>query len=411
MPESHDAVVIGGGQAGLAMSYQLRQRGREHIILERGRIAERWRSERWQSLRFQFPNWTIRLPGMDYGGKDDDSFAHYSDIARFISDYAKRIEAPIREGTEALSLRCNSSSDRFHIETTHGAISARHVIVATGPFQRPRIPAFADDLPTSIYQTDATRYSSPEDLPGGAVLVVGSGASGCQIADELCHAGRKVFLSVSRHRRVPRRYREKDMFWWFEKLGRFDVTIDSFPNRRYPPSTVVTGANGGYDVDIRRSAREGVQVLGHALGVSGSTLGLASDAEAILRDADQAYRDFIAAADAWLSQSELRGSLPEDGRADVATSAELRAPTTLDLNVASIGTVIWATGYRHDFDWVHLPVFDETGAPFQNRGVTGCPGLYFLGLHWMHTFKSGLLSFVGDDAAYLADDMDRSDAS
>ncbi len=407
MREQHDTVIIGGGQAGLAMSFQLRARGREHVILERRRMAERWRSERWNSLYFQFPNWAVRLPGMSYSGDDADGFLHHTGIIRFIEDYAAQIDAPVREDTEVTVLRQYPETGGYVAETANGEISARRVVIATGPFQRPLIPDFSKNLPASIYQVDATHYRSPDELPRGAVLVVGSGASGCQIADELVQSGRTVFLSVSRHRRVPRRYRGKDMMWWFERMGRLDVTIDAFPGRKYPPSTVVTGVNGGYDIDVRRFAAAGVNVLGHVQGISDGTLALASDANQVLAEADTAYTDFISTADKLVSSSGLQSLLKEDdSRPPPIDPAEIDGVQALNLRDANIRSVIWATGHRFDFDWVKLPVFDANGAPVQQRGVTHCPGVYFLGLHWMHTFRSGLFSFVGEDAAYLAEHMD-----
>jgi putative flavoprotein involved in K+ transport len=409
MAEDHDTVIIGGGQAGLAMSFHLRERGREHIVLERARVGERWRSERWNSLHFQFPNWSMRLPGMSYVGAEPDGFSHHTHITRFIEDYAKKIKAPVRENTEVSVLRRDSANGNYLIETQSGTIRTRNAIVATGPFQRSFTPNLGNGLPPSVYEIVAAQYRGPDELPPGAILVVGSGASGCQIADELYHSGRTVFLSVSRHRRVPRRYHGKDMFWWFEKLGRFDITIDTFPNRKYPPSTVVTGVNGGYDVDIRRFAKEGAQILGHVQGISEGKVALASDVNEILNGADKAYADFIAAADTLLVQSDLRSSLEmDDSQSPPGIAKDIETTQTLNLHEANIGAVIWATGHRFDFGWVRLPIFDSLGAPIQNRGVTSCRGVYFLGLHWMHTFKSGLLSFVGEDAAYLADYMDAS---
>jgi putative flavoprotein involved in K+ transport len=409
MAEHHDTVIIGGGQAGLAASFHLRERGREHVILERRHVGERWQNERWNSLHFQFPNWSMQLPGMTYTGAEPDQFSHHTNITRFIEDCARRIEAPVRENSEVITLRRDAATEDYLIETQNSTIKTRNVVIATGPFQRPLIPAFCNSLPSSIHQIDAAHYWSPNELPPDAVLVVGSGASGCQIADELYHSGRTVFLSVSRHRRVPGRYHGKDMFWWFEKLGRFDITIDTFPNRKYPPSTVVTGVNGGYDVDIRRFAKEGVQILGNVQGISDGNVALASDVNEILNGADRACADFISAADTLLVQSDLRSLLEMDeSQSPPGIARDIENKQTLNLHEANIGAVIWATGHRFDFGWVHLPIFDSLGAPIQNRGVTSCRGVYFLGLHWMHTFKSGLLSFVGEDAAYLADYMDAS---
>jgi putative flavoprotein involved in K+ transport len=227
MRERHDTVIIGGGQAGLAMSAVLQQRGWEHVVLERRRVGERWRTERWESLRFQFPNWSLELPGYAYSGDDPDGFAHWREILRVVEDYAVRTRAPVREHTEVTELRTDDGG--FALSVPDGTIYARQVVVATGPFQRPRIPQFAETVAPSVFQTDPTCYRRPEDLPDGAVLVIGSGASGCQIGDELLRAGRTVFLSVSRHRRVPRRFRGKDVYWWLDRMGRFAQTIDSFP--------------------------------------------------------------------------------------------------------------------------------------------------------------------------------------
>jgi putative flavoprotein involved in K+ transport len=288
-----------------------------------------------------------------------------------------------------------------------GSLHARHVVIATGPFQRPRIPAVARDVPRSVLQTDPTRYRCPADLPAGAVLVVGSGASGCQIADELVRAGRPVYLSVSRHRRAPRRLRGKDLYWWLEKMGRFAQTIDSFPGRQWPPSVVVTGVDGGYDVNVRQLAADGVQVLGRAVGVAGDTIIIETNANQILDQADKAYADFLTAAHDVVAAG-IGEELPDEQVPDPAgLPAAIEEIDTLNLNGQNVNTIIWATGYAYDFGWVKLPVFDEHGRPVQDRGVTSWPGLYFLGLHWMHTFKSGLFSGVGSDAEYLAQHLSR----
>src|SRR5258708_28800921 len=298
MREKHDTVIIGGGQAGLAMSYCLRQRGREHIVLERQRVAERWRTERWDSLRFQLPNSWLELPGKSYAGSDPDGFVHHSDVLRFIVEYAAEIAAPVRAGVEVTNLSRDESNGEYALETTDGQIQARHVVIATSPFQRPLIPDYSRAAPSSIYQTDAIHYRNPENLPPGAVLIVGSGNSGCQIADELLHRGRRVFLAISRHSRVPRRYRGKDVIWWHENLGRFDVNIDTFPGSRYPPTIIITGIDGGYDLDPRRLGHTGATLLGRMLGITDGTLALADDADQSLAAADKSYAGFVEAAEA-----------------------------------------------------------------------------------------------------------------
>ena len=295
------------------MSYHLRQRGLEHIILERRRVAERWRTERWDSLRFQLPNRWLELPGKPFAGIDVDGFTHHTDVVRFIIDYAAEIAAPVRTGVEVTSLIPAEAAGGYLLETTGGPITARHVVIATGPFQRPLIPQYSRSVPSSVDQVDATHYRNPSDLPPGAVLVVGSGNSGCQIADELLRSGRRVFLAVSRHTRVPRRYRGKDIIWWYENLGRFDVNVDTFPGRRYPPTSIMTGVNGGYDLDPRRLGSAGATLLGRVQGVDDGRLALAGDAESLIAAADQSHAAFIEAADKWAATPETCCEVDEKG--------------------------------------------------------------------------------------------------
>jgi putative flavoprotein involved in K+ transport len=402
--EQHDIVVIGAGQAGLAMSAVLRRHGREHVLLERGQIGGRWRTERWDSLRFQFPNWTLGLPGYAYAGKDPDGFAHWREILSLIEEYAARIQAPAREYTEVSDLRKDDGG--FVLSIPNGTVTSRHVVVATGPFQRPRIPRFSHEIAPEVVQLDPTRYRGPQDLPGGAVLVVGSGASGCQIAEELLRAGRTVFLSVSRHRRVPRRFRGEDIYWWFERMGRFAQTIDSLPGRQWPPSTVVTGVGGGHDVNVRQMAGDGVRVLGRVLGGSNGKLVVAGDANDVLDEADAAFAGFVAAANEFTAANHPDIELAaDDGVESRALSVPIAESESLDLRRENVTAIVWATGYEYDYAWLQAPVFDDHGTPLQQRGLTPVPGLYFLGLHWMHTFKSGLFSGVGSDAEYLAERM------
>ena len=401
-----DTVIVGGGQAGLAMSYHLGQRGREHVILERRRLAERWRTERWDSLRFQLPNRWLELPGKAYAGTDPEGFVHHSDFLRFIVDYATEIAAPVRTGVEVTSLSRGEDSG-YSLETADGQIKARHVVIATGPFQRPTIPDYSRAVPASVYQIDATCYRNPERLPPGAVLVVGSGNSGCQIADELLRSGRRVFLAIGRHSRVPRRYRGQDIIWWYENLGRFDVTIDTFPGRRYPPSIIITGVDGGYDLNPRYLGGAGTTLLGRVRGIVDGALALADDAAELLAAADKSYAGFIDAADALAATPAMRSELDQKDSPPSLPPLHIDSIRTLNLHEENIGTIIWASGYGYSFDWVRLPVVSADGTPVQQRGVTACPGVYFLGLHWMHTFRSAVLAFVGRDAAYLADHMDR----
>ena len=404
MNERHDTVIIGGGQAGLAMSYLLRQRGREHVILERNRVAERWHSQRWDSLCFQFPKWSLQLPGYSYTGNDPDGFAPRDAVIRFIEDYARFIQAPIRCNVEVKALEHEASSGRFLLRTFDALIEADNVVVATGPYQRASIPLASAALPPDVFQIHACDYRNPEQLPSGAILIVGAGGSGCQIAEELRLKGRTVYLSAGRHRIAPRRYRGHDLLWWLLAMGRMDITIDSLPDRKPLPPLMLTGVDGGHDIDLRHLAADGVQVLGSFHGIDGDKLLFLDNLGAILDGADKTLKDFKDAADSYVQTAGL--DLPEDTNRAHGVARTQLLPTrsrALGWRAGNVRTVIWCTGYRGGFDWVHLPVFDEQGVLRQLRGVTDCPGAYFLGLNWMHKQKSSTLFGVGVDAAYLAD--------
>jgi putative flavoprotein involved in K+ transport len=404
MNERHDIVIIGGGQAGLAMSYLLRERGREHVILEQHRVAERWYSQRWDSLCFQFPRWSLQLPGYAYTGNDPDGFAPRDAVTRFIEEYARFIEAPIRCGVEVKALVHEAASGRFLLRTSDGLIEADNVVIATGPYQRPLIPLASAALSPDVFQINACDYRNADQLPPGGILVVGAGGSGCQIAEELCLHGRTVYLSAGRHRIAPRRYRGRDLLWWLLAMGKMDMTIDSLPDRKPLPPLLFTGVDGGHDINLPHLAAVGVHVLGGFHGIDGDKLVFRDNLDAILAAADKSLEDFISAADRYGQAAGLE--MPEDTRhaRGVPPTRPLPATSrTLDSRAGEVRTVIWCTGYRGGFDWVHLPVFDAQGMPRQRRGVTDCPGAYFLGLNWMHKQKSSTLFGVGEDAAYLAD--------
>lgn len=406
MTELVETVVIGGGQAGLAMSHHLRQRGREHLVLERGRIAERWRSERWDSLHFQFPNWMMRLPGYAYPGADRDGFMPRDGVVDFITSYAARIAAPIRCGVNVSALRLTDKG-RFRVEAGAMTVESVNVVVATGPYQSPRIPQAAAGIPPAIRQITANRYANPSELPPGGVLVVGSGGSGCQIVEDLLLHGRRVHFALRGHRRVPRRYRGRDFGQWEEDMGLTNRTLDQIPPGFRPP--LLTGCRGGHTIDIRGMAGQGdATLLGSLRGVQDGRACLAADLNANLDAGDTTFRETLHAIDRFI---EAQGGVAEPkGEFDVCL-AEPRPPMPeqegLDLRKAGIGTVIWALGYSYDFAWIECPVLDGAGIPFHRRGVTTSPGLYFLGLPRLHKVKSAFLWGVGDDAAYIADEIHR----
>lgn len=377
------------------MSHRLKQRGRPHLVLERHRIAERWRSERWNGLRFQFPNWSVRLPDFPFPHIDPDGFSASADIVAYLDAYAAFVAPPIRCGVTVTALRRRDGS--FHAETSQGPIESSNVVVAAGPYQRPLVP----DLLAGhgIFQVHASGYRAPEQLPAGAVLIVGAGASGAQIAEELLLAGRRVYLSVGQHRRMPRRYRGHDLIWWLAKMGLDQVPIE----KRGPPAPLplITGAEGGHTIDFRDFAERGVTLLGRAEASRDGVMTFADDLAASLADGDAAYAAFLDMVDQFVMREALDVPLEPGARAK-----PMPVPETLrrlDLHADGIGAVIWSTGYGFDLDWIDLPVLDATGAPVHRHGVTEIPGLYFLGLQWLSRMSSSFLSGVGDDAARLAD--------
>jgi putative flavoprotein involved in K+ transport len=398
--ETVETLVIGGGQAGLAMSHCLTQRGLPHLVLERGRIAERWRSERWDGLRFQFPNWSVRLPDFPFAHADPDGFATSQQILDFIIAYADFIAPPIRCGIEVTRLARSEDASGFVAQTPAGAIAANNVVVATGPYQRPLVPRLFDQS-AGLFQVHASRYGNPGQLPPGAVLVIGAGASGAQIAEELHRAGRKVFLSVGRHNRLPRRYRGRDLIWWLAEMRIDQTPVEQRGPRRLLP--VISGAHGGRTVDFRRFAAEGIMLLGRVTSAGADIVDIAPDLAESLAIGDLGYATFLDTVDAYARQHAL--DCPDD------PGARMRWPDPpgvvdplrrLDLRAERIHSVIWATGYGVDFGWIDIPVFAQ-GEAVHVRGVTDVPGLYFLGLQWLSKMSSSFLSGVGDDAARLAD--------
>jgi putative flavoprotein involved in K+ transport len=396
-------VIVGGGQAGLATSYYLGQLGREHVILERQRVAERWRSERWDSLTFQSPNWNIQLPGFAFQAADPDAFASRDDVVRFIDSYAAFIRAPLRCSVVATALRQNAGSTHLTIETQASLFEAKNVVIATGPFHVP-----VDPLPIggTALHLHSSLYRNPKQLPAGAVLVIGSGNSGYQIAEELCWAGRQVYLSVSKHRRIPRRYRGKDYSWWYFSLGDADLAVDQQPSPQ--PSPLITGVGGGHDADLHRLAADGVVLLGGILGGRDGRLTVAPDLGENLMRGDASLIEFTQRADEHAARNGL--DLPPDGRFEVRPNPkEVENPVlALDLAAANISTVIWANGFRYDFNWIDLPIFANRTPPLNRmpvhkRGITGVPGVYFLGLPWLYKLKSAFLHGVGEDAEHLAE--------
>ena len=407
--EHVETVIIGSGHAGLTMSYYLSQLGREHVILERGRVGERWCSERWDSFHFQFPNWTIEAPGYKYQCDNPEDFAPGREIVRFIQDYATYIKAPTRCGVEVTSLERVADSGRYLVTTNSGTIEASNVVIATGPYQRAAIPAMSSDVPRNIFQVHSSAYRNPNQLPPGAVLIIGSGASGCQIADDLQQSGRQVYLSVGRHSRTPRRYRGKDFAYWGAALKRPEQIVDTVPvNLRKGAEVLLTGVNGGYDVDLRSMAARGIVLLSHSQGIKDGNLMLADDMEQCLAKGDESFASFKKSVDEYVTTNGLDVSEEQESEISPSSRKDLSSPVSyLNLKDAGIGAIVWASGFRYEFDWVKLPIFDHGGEPVHRRGVTQLPGVYFLGLRWLYKRKSAFLLRAGpsEDAAYLAEQI------
>jgi len=399
MTEQIDTVIVGGGQGGLSTSYYLVQQGREHVILEQAdKAAKAWR-ERWDSFTLITPNWMIRLPGAEYRGDAPDSFTARDEVVAYFKEYIERFELPIRYGIRVTSVEPVETG--YLVRTEEAEFKAANVVIATGMYQQPKIPPFSSNLSSEILQLHSSEYHKPEALPEGAVLVVGSAQSGCQIAEELYQSGRKVYLSVSSAARAPRRYRGKDITQWLDDLGFYDRTADQLPSpkAKFGGSIHGTGKDGGHTINLHQFARDGVVLLGHIQSVQEDRIELTPDLMENLAKADKFEEDVVKQVDGYIEKTGFDAPLE--------TLPELRdgyeAEVILDLDLKSVGitTVIWATGYKFDFNIVRLPVFDEDGYPQQKRGVTEYPGLYFVGLPFLHTGKSGLLLGVGDDAAHV----------
>ena len=403
-------LVIGGGQAGLATSYWLTQAGLPHLVLERQtRLGGSWH-DRWDSFCLVAPNYTLLLPGMPYDGPDPDGFMPRDEVVRYVRDYAERIAAPVRLGTGVRRLA--AANGGFEAHTDAGTLRARNVVLATGPYQTPRIPEASGRLPSHVRQLHSQDYRRPAQLGDGGVLVVGTGQSGTQIAEELHQAGREVHLAVSTCPGVPRRYRGRDVIWWLlqaflhgDEVGVHFPTVADLPSpaARFGCFPHLSGKDGGHDISLRRLAREGVRLHGRLEQADGSRVRFSDDLPERLAAVDQAFEEeFRPLFDAYIAAAGIAAPADDRPPADdfvPGTTAEL------DLDAAGVGTLIWATGYGLDFGWVDLPVLDEWGYPRHTRGVTVHPGLYAVGLPWLYSEPSSVFAGVGADAAHVVEHL------
>jgi len=403
MPLSQPAVVvIGAGQAGLAMSHCLSDRNVEHIVLDRGGVAQRWRSHGWDSLRLLTPNWMTRLPGFQYAGDDPDGFMSVAELVAFLDTYAARSRTPLLKGTTVQ--RVDAMGRGFRVQSTRGVWHPRTVVIATGYTERPFVPAISRDLTPSVLQLVPANYRNPRQLPQGGVLVVGASSTGVQLADEIQQSGRQVTLAVGRHTRLPRRYRGRDILFWLDRLGvlRADrASVHDINISRHQPSLQLVGRADHASLDLRVLHRRGVRITGRVRGIDGARVYFDDDLVATTAAADIKMAEALGRIDTFIAKTgfEAARRVPFEPTWPLAVGAR----PSLDLQAAGIATVIWATGYRRAYPWLRVPVLDAGGEILHDGGVTPVSGLYVLGLNFQRRRNSSFLDGVGSDAFELAD--------
>lgn len=404
-----DVVIVGGGQAGLAMSRCLSDLRIEHVVLERGRVAERWRSERWDSLRLLTPNWMTRLPGFQYDGPDAGGFMTANELVVFLERFGRSFPAPVETATSVESIErreAAASNGTFRVTTTRGVWHARNIVLATGYSDRPLVPAMASRLDGGVHQVVPSEYRSPAGLPGGGVVVVGASATGIQLADEIQASGRPVVLSTGHHLRVPRRYRGRDIMWWLDRAGILDETEESVydvETSRQAPSFQLVGRPDHATLDLQRLRRGGVLVVGRLIGIDGRRLRFDDDLVKTTAAADAKLASLLWRLDRAAESTGLGGLVDAPEPFEPLWPAFVDAPTELDMKAAGIDTVVWATGYRRTYSWLKIPLLDERGELLHQGGVTPCAGVYAMGLPFQRTRKSAFIDGVGADARVLAD--------
>lgn len=399
--ERKDAVVVGAGQAGLAASFYLKQAGVEHAVLERGEIGESWRSQRWDSFCLNTPNWSNKLPGKTLGEYSPGAFSHRDKLVEFFETYVRDNDLPVRERTPVTGIY-RDTEGRFMVKTGEIAYRTSSVIIASGTMNRPRIPKVSRKLPSNVLSTSAGNYRNPESLPEGAVLVVGSGQSGCQITEELLKSGRKVYLCVSNVARAPRRYRGRDILGWWKEMGFLDASVEDLEDKSIilAAQPQVSGTEGGHTISLQSLSRDGAVLLGRLEDIDGSRVGIGSNLMSAIEFADSKSAFFKASIDKFIEEQHIVAPLPapdpnEPELGDLNGSDSIRQ---LDLEEAGIGSVIWCTGFDADWSWIRVNIFDGEGRPAHNKGVTRVKGFYFLGSPWLSKRKSGIIYGVAEDA-------------
>jgi putative flavoprotein involved in K+ transport len=394
--------IIGGGQAGLSASACLKERGVAHLVFEKSEAMHVWRTRRWDTFCLVTPNWQCQLPGHAYEGDDPDGFMVRDQILAWLDGFKKKVDAPLREGVTVLRVTPNEAGG-YEVTTSEGAYTADNVIVASGGYVIPIVPRLAERLPLRIAQMHSEQYRNPQSLPDGAVLVVGSGQSGAQIAEDLHLAGRKVHLAIGAAPRCARFYRGKDVVKWLAEMNYYDMPVEKHPLRegvRDNTNHYVTGRDGGRDIDLRKFASEGMKLYGALDGLDDVKLSFTPTLRKVLDDADRTYNGINAAIDKFIAEKGITAPPPSVYRPLWEPAED---PTSLDLEAEGIGSIVWCIGFQPDFRWLDAPVFNGAGQPKHRRGVTQASGLYFLGLPWLHTWGSGRFSGVARDARFIVD--------
>jgi putative flavoprotein involved in K+ transport len=399
--ERIETVIIGAGQAGLATSYHLTQHGLDHVVLEQAaQAAPVWRNERWDSFTLVTPNWAFRMPGADDSDRDPDAFMSRDDVVSYFDRFVRAGTLPVQVNSPVSSVEADGPG--YRVTTPERIFTARNVVIATGFFQQPKIPAFARDISPQIMQIHSSQYRNPETLPAGGVLVVGSAQSGCQIAEELARRGRRVFLATGTAGRLPRRYRGRDIIDWLEQTGLFDLTPEQLPPgmSKFDGIPQLSGTMGGHTINLHQFARDGITLLGHLRCAAGDSAWFRPDLHENLTKVDAFEGEVLPMIDGFIQENGL--DAPAEEVPQLRDGFTQPIVEELDLRAAGISTVIWAMGYRFDYHLVKLPVFDSDGFPVQTRGVSDVAGLYFVGLPWMPTERSGFLIGVDETAARIA---------
>ena len=403
--EQITAVVVGAGHAGLATSRCLTERGIDHVVLERGEVANSWRHERWDSLRLLTPNWQSRLPGFRYDGADPDGFMSVREVIDFIARFAAAAAAPVRTRTEVTSV--TADGDGYRLATTGGELRCRALVIASGACNVASVPASASDLPSGIVSLSALEYRNPSQLPEGGVLVVGASATGVQLADEIHKSGRRVVLSVGEHVRLPRTYRGRDVLWWMDASGlwnqRYDE-IDDLSRARSLPSPQLVGTPGRATLDLNALLREGVEIVGRLSMIRDGRALFSGGLKNVCALADLKMNRLLDTFDAWAESAAVEAEPPERFP---DTNVPQTSRLSLDLRSGEIRSIVWATGFRPDYRWLHVPVLDAKGRLRHDGGVVDAPGLYAIGLPVLRRRKSSFIHGAEDDARDIVNHLDR----